>query len=201
MSNGVKQFNNEKSFTHLNFLEKNLGGFTLTELLVVTGIIIMLSAIILPQYRTGDKSLALQRSAHKVSQDLRRAQAMAMSAQEITNPNNPSEKVLPPGGYGIYFGPLASPNYYIIFADCNENQKFDSGNVCGTPLKFSEKIEEIKLESKVQIASFSPSPLHITFVPPDPTININDSQATIILSNNVQTKTIIVTKAGLIYVE
>jgi len=159
--------------------------FTLIELLVVTGIIILLSALVLPNYRTGESQLALQRSANKLAQDIRRAQGMAMSAKEF-------EGVVPPGGYGINF--QTNLTSYILFADLNNNKIFDSG----------EAIETLSLERGVKISNLSPaSPLTISFTPPDPTVNINPSNslAIITLSNNGQTKIIKVNKAGLIYVE
>ena len=159
--------------------------FTLIELLVVTGIIILLSALVLPNYRTGESQLALQRSANKLAQDIRRAQEMAMSAKEF-------EGVVPPGGYGINF--QTNLTSYILFADLNNNKVFDSG----------EAIETLSLERGVKISNLSPaSPLTISFTPPDPTVNINlsNSLAIITLSNNGQTKIIKVNKAGLIYVE
>jgi len=152
---------------------------------VVTGIIILLSALVLPNYRTGESQLALQRSANKLAQDIRRAQGMAMSAKEF-------EGVVPPGGYGINF--QTNLTSYILFADLNNNKVFDSG----------EAIETLSLERGVKISNLSPaSPLTISFTPPDPTVNINPSNslAIITLSNNGQTKIIKVNKAGLIYVE
>jgi len=152
---------------------------------VVTGIIILLSALVLPNYRTGESQLALQRSANKLAQDIRRAQEMAMSAKEF-------EGVVPPGGYGINF--QTNLTSYILFADLNNNKVFDSG----------EAIETLSLERGVKISNLSPaSPITISFTPPDPTVNINPSNslAIITLSNNGQTKIIKVNKAGLIYVE
>ncbi|MDO8669067.1 MAG: type II secretion system protein, partial [Candidatus Buchananbacteria bacterium] len=57
-------------------------GFTLIELLVVVAVITALTAVVLPSFRSGDNQLALQRSASKLAQDLRRVQGMAVSAQE-----------------------------------------------------------------------------------------------------------------------
>jgi len=162
-------------------------GFTLVELLVVIGIIILLSAIILPDYRAGERQFALQRSAHKLAQDLRRAQEMAMSAKEF-----PGAPATFKGAHGIKFQTNSSD--YILFADLDNDQVYDSG----------EEIETLPLEKKVKISNLSPaSPLTISFTPPDPTVNINpsDSSATITLSNNSQTKIIKVNKTGLIYVE
>ncbi|MBZ9578330.1 prepilin-type N-terminal cleavage/methylation domain-containing protein [Patescibacteria group bacterium] len=185
----MKQFSNKK-------------GFTLVEIVVVFFIIILLSAIILTNYQAGGQQFALQRSANKLSQDIRRAQEMAMSVKEV----GPSgAKIVPEGGYGIYF--KTSPQKIIIFNDCNNNQQYTPGNVCGTPPdKFPEKIEDINLESGVRIENLSPStPLHITFKPPDPTISISDGDQAIITltleADPSKTKTIKVNKVGLVEIE
>jgi len=187
----------------------NQKSFTLVELLVVVAIIILLSLIILPNYRASVSQFALERSAHKMAQDIRRAAEMAMSAKEITGPTG--EKVIPTGGYGIYLKILSVFPYYeiIIFADCNNNQQFTSGNVCGTPPnKFPEglKDEDIKLESGVKISNLSPNlPLNITFKPPSPEISIqggDTAEITLVLeSDPTKKRTIKVNKAGLIDVE
>jgi len=190
-----------------NFFKKNSKGFTLIELLVVTVIITILTAAILVNYRNSEQQFALQRSAHKLAQDIRRAGEMAMSAKEITGPTG--EKVIPSGGYGIYLRSLPNPPYYeiIIFADCNDNQQFTSGNVCGTPPnRFSESLEDVKLESGVKISNLSPnSPLQITFKPPSPKISIqggDTAEITLALeADPTKTKKIKVNAVGLIEVE
>jgi len=161
--------------------------FTLVELLVAVGIIILLTALVLPDYRAGERQFALQRSASKLAQDLRRAEEMAMSAKEP-----PTAPDTFKGAYGINF--QTNSSNYILFADLDNDQIYDSG----------EEIETLPLEKKVKISNLSPaSPLTISFTPPDPTVNINpsDSLVTITLTNNGQTKIIKVNKAGLIYVQ
>ena len=161
--------------------------FTLVELLVAVGIIILLTALVLPDYRAGERQFALQRSASKLAQDLRRAEEMAMSAKEP-----PTAPDTFKGAYGINF--QTNSSNYILFADLDNDQIYDSG----------EEIETLPLEKKVKISNLSPaSPLTISFTPPDPTVNINpsDSLASITLTNNGQTKIIKVNKVGLIYVQ
>jgi type II secretory pathway pseudopilin PulG len=164
-------------------------GFTLVELLVSIFIIILISGIIFANYRVGGQQFALQRSANKLAQDIRRAQAMAMGAAEYAG--------CPAGykyGYGIYLT-TSTNNKYILFADCDNGKDYDSpGEAVGDP---------IPLEAGVKIKTLSPSsPLTITFTPPDPTITISPSApATITLGNDSQTKTITVNSAGLIEIQ
>ena len=83
-------------------------GFTLIELLVVVSIVALIFSIVMVNYRSAEKQFALQRSAHKLTQDIRRVQAMAMVTKETGGAI--------PDGYGIYFS-QASPEQYILFAD------------------------------------------------------------------------------------
>jgi len=184
--------------------------FTLLELTVVAAIISLLILIILPNYRQEEKQSALLRSTHKLAQDLRRTEEMAISAQKT-----PLEfgEVFPKGGYGIYFEINdALPKGYriVLFADCDGEKDFDSwgsftcaeaapgpGNSC------NETMEEITLEEGIKVKNLSPlSPLTLTFKPPEPEISISGGDiATITLSlkdNPAITRTITVNKAGLI---
>ncbi len=130
--------------------------FTLIELLVVVAIIMLMTILILPNYRLGDNQLVIQRSAHKISQDLRRAQEFAISVKEFNGSV--------PQGYGIYFD-LDERDRYIMFADLNGDQAYSGSG---------EKAEEITLEGHAALYSLSPvtsgSSLTVFFVPPDPTI-------------------------------
>jgi len=170
-------------------------GFTIIEILVVLSIISLLTILTLTQYRTGQKSFALQRAAHQLAQDIRRAQEMAMSAKEING--------FPPR-YGVEFDTIY-PDYYILFADDNDNGKREVSD---------QIIETINLEKGINIDQVfvgeplsSKAQIWITFKPPDPITEIRDpaaaesSIAKIQLTNDNKTKSIVVNKAGLIYVE
>lgn len=175
------------------------------EILVVGGIILLLSVMILPSYREGEKLFALLRSAHKLAQDLRRAQEMAMSVKDFNGS-------IPKGGYGMYFTFSASDRY-IMFADCDEDSEYDefgaaSDCASATPANpFPELVEELEFEGTVRIGNLSSSPLVVTFSPPIPLVFINPDafSATITLSSDAgahaKTKTIIINKAGLIAIE
>jgi len=179
------------------FLNKNRG-FSLTELIIVISIIGILSVITFPNYRSTQQRLALQRSASKLAQDIRRSQEMAMSMKELPTGL--------PGGYGIYINKNDSDcpddDCYHIYADINDDEQYDLG----------EKVETIFLEKEVYIEDFVPSSnnFSINFKPPDPTVKMKndagtDSDAvtiTVALKiDSSKTKTIKVNEAGLIYVE
>lgn len=166
-------------------------GFSLVELLVTTAIILILTSLTMPTYRSSNKQLALQRSASKLSQDLRRVQEMAMSTKEVSGSV--------PYGFGIYFDWLFL-NYYILFADLNNNHHRDIGD---------QDLETIKLESGLRVLTLYPvSVFSIVFSPPDPTVWINDSSSgqTAEISIGKESdpsinQKIIVNNVGLIYVE
>lgn len=133
--------------------------FTIIELSVVTGIIILLTALILPNWSAGKQQFALQRSVHKLAQDIRRAQEMALAAAEFEGQV--------PYGYGVYLD-LADRDSYIIFADFDND-----GKISWDPADGIDKIvEEITIEKQVLISQLSVSPLTISFAPPRPEVTI-----------------------------
>lgn len=191
--------------------------FTLLEITVVIAIIGLLAVIILVNYRGGEKQFALLRSTHRLAQDLRQAEEMAISSQEIPLEFD-QEGGFPKGGYGIYFeiDPTVPKGYHIIlFADCDGEGDYDdlvTAHTCaeatsGPGNSRDETIEELSLEEgikiqKLQVDSFPVDFLPITFIPPDPTVIIaggNEAAITLCLKDNENiTKTITVNKTGLI---
>jgi len=164
------------------FSKRKKNGFTLVEVLVSIMIIVTLSAVLLPNYNNFRSQFALLRSAHKLSQDLRRAQEMATSAKETMG--------TVPSSYGVYLE--SGADYYSMY------------------LGESTVFETIYLEDKVYIKEiFLPFPFAfvlISFEGPDPTTSFvpEADSATIVLAiedSPETTKTVIVNKAGLIYVE
>lgn len=174
---------------------KFLTGFTLIELMVVVSIISLLSVIIFANYRSGERQLALQRSAYQLAQDLRRVQGMAMATREF-------EGEVPPR-YGIEF--TKDQDSYILFTDINDNGKYEPGG--GNPDRI---VETIYLEKGAWVGELrtpsSKTTVWVTFKPPDPLTTIRDPGEREILriqltNLNNQTKIISLNKAGLIEVE
>jgi len=167
-------------------------GFTLLEITVVVAVIALLSTIFLANYRGGDKQYALLRASHKLSQDLRTVEEMALSSRKT-----PIEKfggTFPKGGYGIYVttDPTSDCQSYsqgyciILFADCDGEGDYDYWGTgqhdCASSESGSgnsvdnEIIKEFTLEGGVKVAGLpDPShPLIITFLPPEPTLVIKN---------------------------
>ena len=143
---------------NLTLLRKDRGaGFTLPELLVAVAIIVLMTALILPTWKSGERTLALDRVVHKAGQDVRRTQELALGARPYTCQTGSMF------GYGIFFD-SSSPNSYLVFAECDENTIGYNAGTDGI-------VETITLENNVQIASVSPtSQISIVFVPPTPTV-------------------------------
>ena len=183
--------------------------FTLIEITIVVTIIALLGTIFIANYRGGERQFALKRSAHKLSQDMRAVQEMAMSSQ--TTPLEFGPETFPKGGYGIHF--KKDRSFYIVFADCNGNGEADETGAAltcedATELNpFPETIETIFLEENINVFDLSPisggNTLEITFFPPDPIVTINPSanSASIILSFDGQTKTVSINSVGLIDID
>jgi len=187
-------------------------GFTLLELTVVIAIIILLSGIVLTNYRIGEREYALLRSAHKLAQDLRTVEKMAMASETLPSS---SGEWFPQGGYGIYFNQQENPNSYILFADCNKNYIKDTVYTC-LENSAPEEIKELSLEEKIKISNlelFSKtfgtipvSSFSVTFFPPDPQIKIMSDptspeydSATITLTySDGEIKTVKINTVGLI---
>jgi len=183
-------------------------GFTLFELTVVITIIILLSGIVLANYRVGEREYALLRSAYKLAQDLGTAKRMAMASETLPASFGGG---FPKGGYGIFFQNNLSS--YILFADCDGDKEYDpsgpalscTGATPDTP--YPEKIKELSLEETgIKISNLSPSsPLSITFFPPDPVIEIipepPDNSAIVTLTYDGKNKTVKINTIGLIEID
>ncbi len=97
-------------------------GFSLTELMVVTAVVISLTFLVMVNQRFSQKKFALQRSAHQLAQDIRRAQEMAMSGREC-----PECEGQLPTGYGIQLRTSQGSNmFYKLYADTGEPYEFYS---------------------------------------------------------------------------
>ena len=139
----------------LSFLRTQSRGFTLPELLVVIAIISLLTALTLPNWRSGQQSLVLERSAFKLAQDIRKTQEMALRAEAFTC------NVGSITGYGMAFD-MSSPERYTIFADCDGDNTYGLGD---------SEVEILEFEGSTVISSLVPGPqASVVFVPPTPQI-------------------------------
>lgn len=167
-------------------------GFTLTELLVVIGIIALMTAVVIPNARLGNKRLALERSAQKLAQDIGRALELSLRVQEY---NCSTGSV---SGYGVHFD-INTPTVYLLFVDCDNNQTYNPSQ--------DGIVETIELESGVEISVLSINPkFSVVFVPPDPEVFLNpggltEAQVTLREPNGTSIKVVKMNNRGLIDVD
>ncbi|MBI2124054.1 MAG: type II secretion system protein [Candidatus Wildermuthbacteria bacterium] len=167
-------------------------GFTIPELLISVFIIVLMTAITLPNWRTGETALALDRAAHTLSQNIRKATELAQRAQFYQCTTGSIS------GYGMYIS-SAAPVSYILYVECNGNDTYNAGS--------DAIFQTTTLENRIQITSATPSSFSAFFVPPVPTITIQPgglTQAQVTLSvvgDPSRSKTITITTKGIIDID
>ena len=178
--------------------EKN-SGFTFIELLVVIAIIGILTTVIFVSARGSQKQLALSRATNRLAQDIRRAQAMAMSAKECKDTACAAayKDKVPPGGYGISI--TTSGSSYILYADGGNEQYGGSDD---------SDIETINLEQDISFSLSSATSASINFKPPDPKTQItedggqvDETSITLAVLGSLATRSVTVNTAGRINIE
>lgn len=173
-------------------------GFTLIEIIAVVAIMVLLSAAVSVNWRTGDQSLALDRAAHQLSQDVRGAIEMSMQAKELSPGSS-----CPVGsidGYGMFFD-AANSSSYLLFADCDGDHQYRPGQ--------DALVQTIRLDDQIRIVSVSPqSSESVLFVPPEPQVFITPMDETgriqIMLSaknDSAKTKIIFINARGVVEIQ
>lgn len=107
-------------------------GFTLVELVVVSGIIGVIMTVIVFNSRKMNDNLALKTAANEVSLALRQAQNFGISVREATSGqfNAP---------YGVWFD-LLNPTNIFIYSDNNNNRAYNGSWDCTGSDECREKI-------------------------------------------------------------
>ena len=90
------------------FKFKKLKGLTLTELLVVIGIVAFLSTMAIANYKDKGAKANVDAQAQKFASVLKQAQIMALTGEKVSG--------VRPFGYGIF---INLDDYYYLFADLN----------------------------------------------------------------------------------
>lgn len=85
----------------------NKSGFTIVELLVSTGIVVVLLSLVIANFRLGNQKDELRIKGLQVMSDLRQTQNDALSAVALADGTIPR-------GYGVHFDD--NTNYYVLFA-------------------------------------------------------------------------------------
>lgn len=164
-------------------------GFTMIELVVSILIIVSISAAFLTNYHSTSKRSQIQEASQKLASDLRLAQNDSLGLLQLNG-------TMPAGGWGIHLE-TGTNDHYTIFADLNGDNAFQTGEASG----------QVNLPSGVTIKNLNcfgaDVPIcNITFIPPDPQTDINNStstSATITLTDESgSTKDVTVNFLGLI---
>lgn len=115
---------------------KDSAGFTIFELIVVIIIVSILLTILISDFSKAKLQFSLSRVAYKFSQDVSRAQNLAVSAVPYKDSFGTEQKV---DGYGIYANLNSLGNKkYLIYADKNPgNQQYDSSDYIIETIDFS----------------------------------------------------------------
>jgi hypothetical protein len=99
-----------------------VSGFSLIELIVVTGIIVVLSGIMLANHNKFGGAITLRNVAYDIALSIRQAQTYGISIRKFGAGAGSFS-----AGYGMHFE-ITSPNGYIMFADAvSENGLYDAG--------------------------------------------------------------------------
>lgn len=158
------------SFRFFNFKHRGADrerGFTLIELLVVTGILALISGLILTNNNRFGGAILLKNLAYDVALTVREAQVYGIAVRRF----GASEFG---AGYGIYFN-RAAPSTYVLFADVypsgSENGLYDAGQ--------GEIVKTMTMQRGFRIIDICATPggatetcglntLHILFKRPEP---------------------------------
>lgn len=170
----------------------------MVEFLVVISIIGILSSVLFFNWRSGEATFALQKSAYRLAQDIREMQEMAMEAREIDCNGDTGSS------FGVQFK-RSWPDYYKLFVDCNDNRIFEANDI---------ELRRVYFEKGVEISTLAAPALTpaaafgILFVPPDPTTYIKNKSSDIegavtiyVLDYPSMQRTIIVNTSGMIEIK
>jgi len=135
-------------------MNRNNWGFTLIEMVVVLGVVVLLSGLLIIYSREGEKLSLILRTRTQVVSDINRAKNLAITSQSWQG-----QKTC---GYGVYFD--TTNNRYIIFTDISSD--------CDTSDHLRKDdaydVDIIPLSNQFILTSSNIS--QVFFLPPDPTI-------------------------------
>lgn len=144
-------------------------GFTLIELIVSMSVLAILSTIVFYRSRSGERNLALRRSAQVVFQSINQAASNTLSSKN-------HDGTVSQGGYGVHFE--VGDGFVTLFADCNNDQTFNATGTAASCVEspdiepnYPETSHVNELEPFIQVSALQGddvvNPLDITFVPPN----------------------------------
>lgn len=97
---------------------KQKGGFSLIELMVAVGILILINTMIFAKYPEFSQKMALKRTSEEIALIARQAQAYSMG---IKRPASGGDDYF---GFGIHFDKNSSKSF-VLFADSDSDKAYD----------------------------------------------------------------------------
>lgn len=144
-------------------------GFTLIELLVVSGIIAVVSGLMLVNNARFGGAITLRNLTYDVALSIRQAQVYGISVARFGPGVGTFE-----AGYGMHFT-LDDDRHYVLFADAGvQNGLYDSGELVGnelvaeTTIERGYKIADICVKPPGGVETCSIGQLDILFKRPEP---------------------------------
>lgn len=134
-------------------------GFSMTELLVVFGIITILSGGLVLYNRAVERQIILFKEQIKVFSAIQKAKSLALGTFAAE---------LAPCGYGVH---LSEQNAMIIFGEISSSGDSKCSDIDFIYTSYDQIFEEIKLDKVVKFSELGVN--DIIFIPPDPTVIIN----------------------------
>ncbi len=111
----------------------------MVELVVVSGIITIISTVLIAKQSQFDSVVLLRSLAYEVALSIRQAQIYGLSVRETSSGSGNFDT-----GYGVYFS-SANPTSYILFADMDHDGTYDGE---------AESVEVFSVRRGYRISSF-----------------------------------------------
>lgn len=140
-------------------------GFTIIELLVSVGILAVISSVVLANHTRFNGSVLLESLAYDIGLSIREAQVFGVSVRQY----NSQFQI----GYGVRF---ADSQSYSLFADVNQNKRFDDEDeiIQNYALQNGFRIQKfcgVMADGQIDCSTDSSAPithLAVVFLRPDP---------------------------------
>ncbi|HEY4514113.1 MAG TPA: prepilin-type N-terminal cleavage/methylation domain-containing protein [Candidatus Paceibacterota bacterium] len=194
---------NDAEFTPYHFCNdrsKSDKGFTLMELLVVMGIIVIISSLILASNTRFGGAVILQNLAYDIALSIRQAQVYGISVRGTGASNFNA-------GYGMYFDTTTNPKNYVLFADTNGNGLYtisavdSSERIASTDIGRNYYIDAVcapaTIDGNTKLCTSPVERLDIVFRRPEPDayISADSNSCPVLKGSNCKTSARIVAKS------
>jgi len=149
------------------------GGFTYLEMLIVIGIIVLFASFIITYNHVSERQLILVKDQAIIVSALQKAKSNALATFSEAGVSC---------GFGVHFSSSTIPNQLVIYKNTPQTTSTNSLALCLAmdhsyqPAVLSSTTEIIYLDKTIRFKSVSST--DVFFVPPDPTIFIDNSSST-----------------------